>query len=61
MNSTAEVLHLLNILHIEEVTTILRCLALKWGVLRHAETFKGQFKGGRELYVVVYTAAGQKQ
>jgi len=53
MNMTAEVLQLLSILHIEEFTAILRRLALKWGVLRHAETFRGQIKGERELSVYV--------
>jgi len=39
MKLTAEVSQLLIILHIDEVTAILRCLELKRGVLRHAETF----------------------
>lgn len=52
-NYTIQVSPLLSILQIEEVTAILRCLALKWGALRHNETFKGQFKGGRVLSVYV--------
>jgi hypothetical protein len=53
MNLTAEFLPLPSILHIEKVTVILMCLALKWDVSRQAETFKGQSKGGRELCVYV--------